>query len=127
MQQPLINSQPSTYLPKSSKKVVKEAKKARKENRITLDLDSMFRFADQKHREVDNKKRKEQYVKQEADKEIADKLEIKHVKQSEIRKKLEEVRKIEEKRVQHKNLSVQDIKNKLNDIQQQEEQQDEQQ
>ena len=68
--EPLVNNESSNTIPSASRKVLKQAKKARKENRITLDIDAMMKFNNPKAREAANKQKKHDAIQRAEDKKI---------------------------------------------------------
>lgn len=68
--EPLVNNESSNTIPSASRKVLKQAKKARKENRITLDIDAMMRFNNPKAREAANKQKKYDAIHRAEDKKV---------------------------------------------------------
>ena len=65
-----MNNESSNTIPSASRKVLKQAKKARKENRITLDIDAMMKFNNPKAREAANKQKKHDAIQRAEDKKI---------------------------------------------------------
>ena len=114
--EPLVNSESSNAVPTASRRVLKQARKARKENRITLDVDAMMRFNDPKAREEANKQRKreararaEQRLAEETRQERQDRAEQKRLR-------LEKVKEIEARRRENRDLSIAEIKRRLQEL-----------